>query len=83
MEKVCLQEGARMSAPSKADIGKLDRLTTSLEPNHVHIEVTSYVKPWERLFASRNVSEGVEPRNNQHCTRPRVSFPGSQYQYMR
>ena len=25
-----------------------------------------------------NASEGIEPRNNQRCTGPRVSFPGSQ-----
>jgi len=30
-----------------------------------------------------NASEGIEPRNSQRCTGPRVSFPGSQYRCTR
>jgi len=39
---------------------------------------TLFLKLHALLFYSTNASEGIEPRNIQHCTGPRVSFPGSQ-----
>ena len=42
------------------------------------------MKPWgRRLPAAMRKREGVEPRNNQHHTGLRVTFSGSQYQYVR
>ena len=35
------------------------------------------------MSATMRKREGVEPRNNSHCIGPRVSFPGSQYRYVR
>jgi len=72
-----------MSAPGKAGTYKPDNPARPKVSHQAGTELcmqggNELCEAIRRMRIGHNASEGIEPRNNQHFTRPRVSCSGSQ-----